>query len=82
MANPKIPFNPLLASEEFSKNPKNMSIEELEILLHSKRLNIKLDLERLEKKINYTKLIFSIVRNTEIGTMLEKLFTKQNTPKA
>jgi hypothetical protein len=73
MANPKIPFNPMFSSEEFSKNPKNMSLEELEILLHSKRLNIKLDMERLEKKINYTKLIFSIVRNTEIGTMLEYL---------
>lgn len=70
----KIPFNPLHTSEEFyKKKPKDMSLEELEILLHAKSLNIKLDLERLEKKINYSKFIFSIIKSTKIGEMIDKL---------
>ncbi len=70
----KIQFNPLQTSEEFSKKkPKDMSLEEIEILLHAKSLNIKLDLERLEKKINYSKFIFSILKTTKIGEMIDKL---------
>lgn len=70
----KIPFNPLHTKENFTKkNPKDMSLEELEILLYAKSLNIKLDLERLEKKINYSKFIFTILKSTKLGEMIDSI---------
>jgi hypothetical protein len=78
----KIPFNPFDSEEEFkTKKPKDMTIEELEILLHAKRLNLKLDVERLEKKINYTKLLFSVIRATKISEIVENLFVSNKTSK-
>ncbi|HMV45104.1 MAG TPA: hypothetical protein PK079_01215 [Leptospiraceae bacterium] len=77
----KIPFNPFEGSEEFrSKNPKDMSLDELEILLHAKRLNLRLDVERLHKQINYTKLLFDIVRASGLGEMIEDLITPKEKP--
>lgn len=70
----KIPFNPFNGGEEFSsKNPKDMSLDELEILLHSKRLNLKLDIERLHKQINYTKFLFDAIKASGLGEMIEDL---------
>ena len=78
----KIPFNPFDSEEEFkSKKPKDMTIEELEILLYARRLNLKLDVERLEKKINYTKLIFSIIRASKLSEIVESLFINNKTSK-
>jgi hypothetical protein len=72
----KIPFNPFHGSEEFhSKNPKDMSLEELELLIHAKRLNLRLDLERLHKHINYSKFLFDAIKASGLGEMIEKLLT-------
>ncbi|MCB1142690.1 MAG: hypothetical protein H7A24_04375 [Leptospiraceae bacterium] len=58
----RIPINPFKENEEsYHKNPSDMSLEELELLLYSKRLNLKLDVERLHKKINYTKIFFDFI---------------------
>ncbi len=71
----KIPVNPLKSSEEYtSKQPEDMSLEELEILLHSQRLLIKLELERLEKKINYSKFIYKIAKEFKIPQKIEAMF--------
>ena len=72
----KIPFNPFQGSEEFlSKNPKDMSLDEIELLLHAKRLNLRLDIERLHKHINYTKFLFDIVKASGLGEIVEDLIT-------
>ena len=72
----KIPFNTFQGSEEFlSKNPKDMSLDEIELLLHAKRLNLRLDMERLHKHINYTKFLFDIVKASGLGEIVEDLIT-------
>lgn len=72
---PKVPFNPLEYSEEFEgKDPNEMTLEELEILLYSKRLKIQLELERLEKKINYSRVIYNLLKEFKILEKLEALF--------
>lgn len=69
---PRIPLNPLDENEEFyGKEIENMSLDELEILLYSKRLQIKLGLERLEKEINYSKLVYDILKELKILQKLE-----------
>lgn len=69
---PRVPLNPLEENEEFDgKEIENMSADELEILLYSKRLQIKLELERLEKKINYSKFIYDILKEFKIPEKLE-----------
>jgi len=74
--NSKIPFNPFHGSEEFkTKNPKDMSLDELEILLHARRLNLRLDIERLHKHINYTKFLFDVIKASGLGEMVEELLT-------
>lgn len=80
--NSKIPFNPFHGSEEFqTKNPKDMTLDELELLLHAKRLNLRLDIERLHKHINYSKLLFDIIKASGLGEMVEDLLTpKEKSP--
>ncbi len=59
---PKIPLNPFEESaEEYHKDPKDMSLEELELLLYTKRMELKLDVMRLETKVNYTKIIIETI---------------------
>ncbi len=70
---PKIPLNPFYEEEErYHKNPKDMSIEELELLLYTKRMELKLDLMRLEGKINYTKIILDTLVSLGIPQKIEK----------
>ena len=78
--NSKIPFNPF-GSEEFqTKNPKDMTLDELELLLHARRLNLRLDVERLHKHINYTKFLFDVIKASGLGEIVEELLTpKENT---
>ncbi|MCX7997836.1 MAG: hypothetical protein N3A69_02640 [Leptospiraceae bacterium] len=72
---PKVSFNPLEYPEEFEgKALEDMSLDELEILLYSKRLKIQLELERLEKKINYSKFIYNLLKEFQIPEKLELLF--------
>lgn len=71
-----IPINPFQGSEEFrTKDPKDMTLDELELLLHAKRLNLRLDVERLHKHINYTKFLFDLVKASGLGEMVEELIT-------
>lgn len=71
----KIPINPLDGPEDYrSKDPEDMSLDELEILLHSKRLAIKLEMERLEKKIDYSKFLYNIAKEFKIPEKIEELF--------
>ena len=59
---PKIPINPFHEEEErYHKDPNDMSLEELELLLYTKRMELKLDIMRLESKINYTKIIIDTI---------------------
>ncbi len=74
---PKVPFNPLNENEEFQgKDIESMSADELEILLYSKRIQLKLELERLEKKINYSKFIYDILKEFKIIEKLEMFLEK------
>ena len=58
----KIPLNPFEEqSEEYHKNPHDMSLEELELLLYTKRMELKIDVMRLETKVNYTKIIIETI---------------------
>lgn len=77
--NSNIPFNPFHGTEEFkTKDPKDMSLDELELLLHAKRLNLRLDVERLHKHINYTKFLFDIIKASGLGEMVEDLLTPKD----
>ena len=49
-----------------------MSIEELELLLYTKRMELKLDLMRLEGKINYTKIFLDTLVSLGIPQKIEK----------
>lgn len=70
---PKIPLNPFHEEEEkYHKNPNDMSIEELELLLYTKRMELKLDLMRLEGKINYTKIFLDTLVSLGIPQKIEK----------
>lgn len=58
----KIPLNPFEEPlEQYHKSPKDMSLEELELLLYTKRMELKLDVMRLETKVNYTKVIIETI---------------------
>lgn len=75
MKSPKIPMNPFEeVNESYYKDPKDMSLEELELLLYTKRMELKLDLLRLDNKINYTKIFFDALIALGIPEKLEKLF--------
>ncbi|MDX1961288.1 MAG: hypothetical protein SFU98_22155 [Leptospiraceae bacterium] len=70
---PEVPFNPFEANEEFSKRtPEEMSIEELEVLLYGKRLALKLDMERLYKKANTSKVLIDIFNGLGIPELIDK----------
>ena len=69
----KIPLNPFHEEEEkYYKDPNDMNIEELELLLYTKRMELKLDLMRLEGKINYTKIILDTIVSLGIPQKIEK----------
>ena len=71
---PKIPLNPFREAEEtYYKDPKEMSLEELELLLYTKRMELKLDLLRLDNKINYTKVFIDAIIALGIPEKIEKL---------
>lgn len=60
---PEIPFNPFKENTYFTgKNPEDMSLEELEILLYSRRLELRLGMDKLHKKINYSKIVIDILQ--------------------
>jgi hypothetical protein len=70
---PKIPINPFHEEEEkYHKDPNDMSLEELELLLYTKRMELKLDIMRLEDKINYTKIIIDTIVSLGIPEKIEK----------
>ncbi|MBE7413609.1 MAG: hypothetical protein L6Q54_06215 [Leptospiraceae bacterium] len=70
-----IPLNPFEGDNEFSeKSPKDMSPTELRMLLHIQRQNLKLDIEKLNSKINYTKAITKILKDSGLLEKIEKLF--------
>lgn len=70
MKRSELQFNPFAGSEEFlGKKPEEMSADELKMLLHIKRLNIKLDVERLRTNINYYKIFIETAK--ELG-LVEK----------
>lgn len=74
---PQVPFNPLEYTEEFEgKALEEMSLDELELLLYSKRIKIQLELERLEKKLNYSKLIYDVLKEFKIPEKIEELFQR------
>jgi hypothetical protein len=70
---PKIPINPFHEEEErYHKDPNDMSLEELELLLYTKRMELKLDIMRLEGKLNYTKIIIDTIVSLGIPEKIEK----------
>ncbi|HMV80779.1 MAG TPA: hypothetical protein PK453_11010 [Leptospiraceae bacterium] len=73
---PEVPFNPFSDSENFTKkDPKDMSLSELEILLYSKRVTIKLEAERLYKKINASKIILDVINSLGIPEKIESFIS-------
>lgn len=73
---PEVPFNPFSDSENFSKkDPKDMTLSELEILLYSKRVTIKLEAERLYKKINASKIILDVINGLGIPEKIESFIS-------
>jgi len=71
-------INPFRGPEEFSgKDPEDMSLEELKMLLHIKRLNVKLDVERIRSQVSYTKLILDGIRELGLLDNLEEYLPKR-----
>ena len=77
---PEIPFNPFKDSEPNTKDPRDMSLEELELLLYSKRLELRLDLEKFQKKINYSKIVIDVLNALGVPEKLEKLYKSYTEP--
>ncbi len=76
MKRSELQLNPFSGSEEFlGKKPEEMNIDELKMLLHIKRLNIKLDVERMKTNANYYKLIFGIIKELGLAEKLETWLT-------
>lgn len=68
----KVPFNPFKGPDEFhGKNPKDMTLDELRMYMHIKRLNIRLDLERFEQSINYTQFFVNIIKQSGLLELAE-----------
>ncbi|MCE9500216.1 MAG: hypothetical protein K8R21_06935 [Leptospira sp.] len=74
-------INPFSGQDEFTgKHPENMSLTELEMLLHIKRLNVRLDLERIKTQVSYTKLILEGIQELGLLDKLTEFFSRQGTP--
>jgi hypothetical protein len=74
---PKVPLNPLKGSEEYKgKNPREMDTEELRMLLHIKRLQLKLEVERFQKSLNYVKMISNLFDSIGLTEKLHALYNK------
>ena len=74
---PKIPINTFHEEEErYHKDPNDMSLEELELLLYTKRMELKLDIMRLESKINYTKIIIDTIVSLGIPEKIENYISQ------
>ncbi len=72
---PEIPFNPFKDhSYSSGKNPYDMSLEELELLLYSRRLELRIKLDKLHKRVNYTKTILEVLKGLGVTEKLEKLY--------
>ena len=56
------------------KNPKNMSLGELEIYLELKKSNLKLEALKLEREMNYYKLGYKLAKEFQLIEKIEKLF--------
>lgn len=76
MKNSNIPINPFDEKREvYYKDPKDMSLEELELLLYTKRMELKLDLLRLDNKISYTKIFLDTLVALGIPEKIEMLIS-------
>lgn len=74
MSKDRIPINPFDEKKEtYHKDPKNMSLEELELLLYTKRMELKLDLLRLDNKINYAKIFLDTLVALGIPEKIERI---------
>lgn len=73
----KLTLNPFEGSEEFSdKKPEDMNLDELKMLLHIKKLNLKLDIERLRTNINYTKIVIEAAKELGVIDKIESYLQK------
>ncbi|MCB1192636.1 MAG: hypothetical protein KDK90_19480 [Leptospiraceae bacterium] len=81
MKRSELQLNPFSGNEEFlAKKPEDMSIDELKMLLHIKRLNIKLNVERMKTNVNYYKLIFGTIKELGLAEKLENWLNKLLSP--
>ena len=56
-----IPLNPFEGKNDYDeKSPEDMTLSELRMLLHIQRQNLKLDVEKISSRVNYTKALLGI----------------------
>ena len=64
-------LNPFSNSTSYTdKHPNDMSIEEIQLLLHIQRLNIQLEIQKVKTNINQTKFLLETAK--ELG-LFEKV---------
>ncbi len=72
-----IPLNPFEGENDyFEKSPEDMTLSELRMLLHIQRQNLKLDVERLNSKINYTKALAGILEEFGLTKKIEDFISR------
>lgn len=73
----KIPLNPFEGDNEYNeKIPEDMTLSELRMLLHIQRQNLKLDVEKISSKINYSKAILDILDEFGLTKKLESFISR------
>lgn len=78
-------FNPFDQSIPFTnKKPDDMSLDELKMLLHIQRLNIRLEMQKVRSQVNYTRMVLESAK--ELGLVdkfkewLNSAFSKEDIP--
>ncbi|MCB1159634.1 MAG: hypothetical protein H7A25_20620 [Leptospiraceae bacterium] len=68
----RFPINPFDKNVSYSdKAPKDMTKDELRMLLHIQRLNLRLDVEKMKSRVNYTRSIILAVKELGLVDRLE-----------
>ncbi|MEM7184762.1 MAG: hypothetical protein AAF518_27960 [Spirochaetota bacterium] len=67
------PLNPFDASAKFiDKDPKDMTLEELRMLLHIQRLGLQLNVEKIKSRVGYFQMVLQSAKDMGLLEKLDK----------
>ncbi len=72
-----IPLNPFEGKNDYDeKSPEDMTLSELRMLLHIQRQNLKLDVEKISSRVNYTKALVGILDEFGLTEKIEEFISR------